>query len=181
MHLVPLKSTTPAVYSLFRTHHEPLLRFGCSRFPRTCQALVEDVVSEVFEELLLHPELLGSEDADARPEALYRLMRTICWRKLRALHRRGQHHPTSGLDEEAEALHGRAPGQEWAAEAHINLPRLLGQACRQHGGSQATAVQRALEEGMLHGESEGVLAQRYGVRREYLNRTRRELREQLWD
>jgi hypothetical protein len=78
------------------------------------------------------------------------------------------------------ARSARPPGQELVAECRLRLDRMLDEAVARHAPACAGPVREAVIDRVLSGDADTTVAARHKVRREYINRVRRDLERGLW-
>ena len=142
-------------------------------FPRMCPGLVDDAVSSAFEQACLHSERIEGVREQGGDAAVYRLMRVIAWRQARRGWQRTSHGTRAMCPLEAGAYAvGHAPGQIVVLDVLRtleDLPRLARSVSERH----ADRLVEAVHDKWSTGDSDGVVAERHGVRREYVNRVKR--------
>ncbi|MCK6505577.1 hypothetical protein L6R53_19630 [Myxococcota bacterium] len=158
-----------------------LCRYVQARFPGLCPSAVEDAAQEAFLCALEHPERFARALAEGGPARVDGLCRTIAWRAARGRLARHATRREVGGDALALARTARPAGQELVAECRLRLDRLLEDALARHAPACAATVRLAVVDRVFSGDPETVVARRHGVRREYVNRVRRDLERGLWE
>jgi len=151
-----------------------------SSFPGACPELAVDATQDTYVVALERPELF--ERALSRSEGdLRRLLRTVAWRRMRAMICRGARRlEQEALGDELPAL-AVPPGQEHAAGLGERVRWLMESATRAYGGERGPALRLALEEKVLTGSPDQELARKHEIPREYLNRAKRHVQRGVWD
>lgn len=108
---------------------------------------------------------------------LMHFLQVRAWRNLRGLWRRCDHARVD-MVADVEGLPG-VGSPEWALLSHLAAQDGIERACRVHGSRHANPMLQALREHLLHGYTCSEAAVRHGVRREYLSRAKRLMREDL--
>ncbi len=163
---------TPAAALCLLTHRPALRRKLRAAFPRVCEARVEDALQAAFLALFERPDRAERAQARGGEAEVVRLAGTIAWRHLRGeLRRHGHRNELGGL--ELGPLQPVDPGQERALMLRRELPAWIAAGARAAGARDHAAVMAALEDRLASGDTDGEVAARRGVRREYINRARR--------
>lgn len=164
---------------LYRSLLPGLLRYLRFHFPRVCGGSHEDAAQEAFVAALRFPERIEEARLRGGLPAVERLCRTIAWRAARARLVRGSARREVGgqaLEAGEVAYWG---GQEWSAELCLHLEPRLRAAAATVAPVHAASLQVALRERLTEGGSDTEVAARHGLRREYLNRARRQVEAEL--
>lgn len=157
-----------------------LRRYVQGHFPRLCPAAVEDAAQEAFLCALEHPERFSRAWAEGGQVRVDGLCRTIAWRAARGRLVRHATRREVGGDALELARSARPPGQELVAECRLRLDRMLDEAVARHAPACAGPVREAVIDRVLSGDADTTVAARHKVRREYINRVRRDLERGLW-
>lgn len=170
--------TLSALSHLFLQQAPSLRGYIASRFPCLSWDRVEDAAADTFVEICRRPDYFLEVWQRGGEEELLRLLRVIAWRQARAQIRK------SSYNHEVfhEALVNRAPqqpGQESMVMLRCTLPGALKDACQQVCPSRSEALQSAVMDRLLSGDPDTVVAKRHNIRREYLNKARRQVRERM--
>lgn len=179
MEEIELRSWHPSVAELYRAVMPWLGAYVQRHFPRVCPSLAEDAAQEAFLCALEHPERFERAWLEGGMPRVEGLCRTIAWRSARGrLARHGTRREVGG--EALQLLAAmRPPGQELVAEARLRLDAMLDAAVARHAPACAPQVRAAVVDRVMSGDSDSLVAHRHGVRREYLNRARREVERGL--
>jgi DNA-directed RNA polymerase specialized sigma24 family protein len=144
-----------------------LLSWLKRQFVHICPGRAEDAVSELYMAALRRPSIF--EDADQHgEEALWRLACCVVWRAANDQLRR-RHCLDLRLDAAKDQV-GRPPGQEVLVDFPRDLDSRMWEIALATCRRQAVPLRRALEEKLLEGESDAVLAARHQVQREQVSR-----------
>jgi DNA-directed RNA polymerase specialized sigma24 family protein len=170
----------PSLADLY-TEAVPWLRQYVQRhFPRVCTSICEDAVQDAFVAALEHPERFTAAYQQGGMLRVEGLCRTIAWRAARGRLVRS----SSRFELGGEALTWcnaiQPPGQELLVDAALHLDGLIDGAVARHAPASAERVRAAVVDRMLGGGTDTAVALRHGVRREYINRSRRDVERQLW-
>ena len=137
---------------------------------------VEDAVSDAFEDMLRFPDRIERAWTSGGTAAVAALLRKIAWRKARGAWVRCSHQrelPTADI-ELASPVCPAGQERSLAARRALNsLPAISAATTSVH----AAAVTAAVLDKLDTGDSDGAVARRHGIRREYLNRAKRQLQE----
>lgn len=158
-----------------------LQRYVRGSFPAMCHGHAEDAVQEVFLCALEHPdrfERAWSEGGQLRLEGLCRL---IAWRSARGRWQRAATRRELGGDALHQQRAARAPGQELVADLRMQLDGVIERAIQAIAPAQAGQAHAALVDRFMSGDSDTEVAARHGLRREYLNRIKREVQRSFLD
>lgn len=163
-----------------RHHHrrqDLLRRLGVS-FPGVCVSRVEDAVDKAFEAALLRPAMLEAAEASSDARA-FNLLYRIAWRNLRAEWRRPCTRREMVCDAMEDLGHLQGDGDVHAVVTRLSIEQLFEPAARQFGAGRKAALGRALRARVLEGASDVEAAAAHRVPREYVNRARSWMREEL--
>lgn len=158
-----------------------LRRYVQGHFPRLCASAVEDAAQEAFVCALEHPERFARAWAEGGIVRVEGLCRTIAWRAARGRLARHASRREVGGDALELVRQTRPPGQELVAECRLRLDRVMDEALARHAAACPAQVRAAVIDRVLTGDPDTEVARRHGVRREYLNRVRRDLERGLWE
>jgi hypothetical protein len=144
-----------------------LLSWLKHQFVHLCPGRAEDAVSELYMTALRRPSIF--DDADQQGEEdLWRLACCVVWRA--ANDQRRRRHCLDLCLEAAQEQLGRPPGQEVLVDFPRDLDSRMWEVARATCRRQALPLRRALEDKLLEGESDAVLAARHHVQREQVSR-----------
>ncbi len=165
----------PTLEEIFE-HVKPWLSaYVQGSFPRMCAGHVEDAAQEVFVCALEHPDRFiraWEEGGQARVEGLCRL---IAWRSARGRWSRSAYKREVGGDALLDIRAERAAGQELVADVRMRLDRVIDDALASIAPSCQAQTRAAVLDRFLSGDSDTAVAERHGVRREYVNRVKRQV------
>jgi DNA-directed RNA polymerase specialized sigma24 family protein len=170
----------PTLAELYALAVPWLRRYVQHHFPRACGSICEDAVQDAFLVAVEHPERFTAAWTEGGLSRVDGLCRTIAWRAARGRLARSCNRREIGGDALLIAGLRQAPGQELVAEARLHLDRIIDQAARRHAPTNPAGLRLALVDRMRSGESDTAVAERHGIRREYINRSRREIERALW-
>lgn len=169
----------PTIDELYRAVMPWLGAYVRSCFPRVCPSLIEDAAQEAFVCALEHPDRFERAHAEGGMARVEGLCRTIAWRAARGRLARHSTRFEVGGDALQQSAARREPGQEIVADVRMRLDAMLDAAVQRHAPACPTEVRAAVIDRVLSGETDTAVARRHGVRREYLNRVRREVQRGL--
>jgi len=170
----------PTLAELYTLAVPWLQRYVQRHFPRACDSLCEDAVQDAFLAAVEHPERFTAAWLDGGLKRVEGLCRTIAWRAARGRLARSCYRRELGGDAWLLAGQHQPPGQELVVEALLNLDRIVDEAVQRHAPANAEKVRLALVDRMQNGLTDTAVAERHGVRREYINRSRRDVERALW-
>lgn len=160
--------------AFYANHSRALHGYLRRRFPVLDDEAVRDAVQDTFLEACRAPESFARARLDGE-RASYRLLCCMAWRKARGvLRRKSRRVEVTGL---LEAL--SCPAGQPYGNALGQLARLVSEAVRRHGHRHDLQLRLALEHKLWSGESDLQVAVRFGVPREYLNRAKRYVQDEL--
>lgn len=163
---------------VIRTHYPSLLVYLARRFPRLDRARLEDAVGDALEVACREPARFEAAGRRGDP-ALLKLLRVVSWRTLRAWYRR----PTRRVEVTREHLpdhpDARLPDAQVIARRELSVMHsLVTRAARKTCKGRSAALEAALHD-RLGGATDAEAGRRHGVPREYVNRARRWMLDQL--
>ncbi len=165
----------PSIDEIFERVRPWLSAYVQGSFPRMCAGHVEDAAQEVFLCALEHPERFTrawEEGGQPRVEGLCRL---IAWRSARGRWSRSSYKREVGGEALLDVRAERAPGQELMTDVRMCLERVLNDALQAIAPSCQEQTRAAVIDRFMTGDSDTAVAERHGVRREYVNRVKREV------
>ncbi|MCB9763081.1 MAG: hypothetical protein H6739_24990 [Alphaproteobacteria bacterium] len=148
-------------------------------FPNACRGQVEDAVSAAFLAAMTHPDRFARALAEGGEDRVLGLFRVVAWRAMRAWWRRGARRHER-LDADASAMLGACPaGQQASAVLHLDVATAIQDAAVLCCRSDSARICAAVADRLASGDTDTDVARRHGVRREYVNRVRREVAREL--
>lgn len=162
----------PSLADLFLLFASALRRYVASRFPRLCPGRVDDAVSDTFLIAAASPELIRSAYSKGGEGHVQGLLYLIAWRCARASVCRGAGAWETAYDELPEPWVCHPPSQEILVDFHLHLAPAIEACARAVCAKHAGAIAAALQDRLVSGDDDLVVAERHGVAREYLNQAR---------
>ncbi len=156
---------------IFVRHHAALLRYVSGAFPRVCRGRVEDAVADAFTICLSNLGMVDQARARGGERSVVALIRVIAWRCARATSCRG----AAVWESAGDALDwdpGQASDQEYVTDMRLHLPAALLAAAKRVLPSAPDRLADAVMDRLMSGETDGIVAARHGLRREYINGAR---------
>lgn len=174
-----MSATDPraVVEAVYTSHRERLLRLASWSYPGLDRGRLEDAVSDAMEVALKKPHLVLSAYHHGEGN-LIGLFARIVRRQARQQVRR--HDYARAASDQDCPDRQELPAQEFLACVSLGLDDQLDRSVDDTSATHADALRAALIDALLSGDSEIDVAQRNGIRREYLNRARRELEHRMW-
>lgn len=154
-----------------------------AQFPRVCASLVDEAVQEALLVAWTDRETWEAVWRTHGEHRLFGRLRLTTWRLVRAWWRRHGRRAADVASDRADAvetLRTVSAGQEVLVRVRHDLPRALGRAVQAAGGGDDRTVHAILVDALDTGAGDTELAERHGVRREYVNRARNALRREVW-
>lgn len=164
--------TAPNLNCMYLKHRPSLLRYVAGSFPRLCFGRVEDAVSDTFTIACSNPDLLLNAFAQGGEKQVAALLRVIAWRCARAVACRGAWAREQSVENEL-LERGRRSDQEYLVDLRLHLPGAVLEAARKVLPSAPDRLAEAVMDRLVGGETDGEVAARFGMRREYVNQARR--------
>jgi hypothetical protein len=149
-------------------------------FPSACPGQIEDVWQAAALDVLEHPQRYQRAWERDGEAGLARYLSTVAWRGLRGAHRRKAYREEQG-DLRLAALIPVSGGQEHYLTLRHELGPVISAAAAQFGGPCPAQLEAALLERLCGGAPDTEVAARHGLRREPLNRARRQVEAELLD
>lgn len=166
---MPLTSTE--LTRIFFQHHGTVLRYVGAAYPRLCRGRVEDAVADAFTICLSNLGMVQTARDRGGDRAVGALIRVIAWRCARASACRG----AAVWESAGDALDwdpGQASDQEYVADMRLHLPAAVRAAAKRVLPSAPDRLAEAVVDRLVSGETDGAVAARHGLRREYVNGAR---------
>lgn len=170
----------PSLADLYSEAVPWLRQYVQRHFPRVCGSICEDAVQDAFLAALEHPERFTAAYLQGGLPRVEGLCRTIAWRAARGRLMRCSARYEVGGEALSMGSDLQPAGQELLVDAALHLDRLIDGAVARHAPGSAERVRAAVVDRMLGGGTDTAVALRHGVRREYINRSRRDVERQLW-
>lgn len=168
----------PIVAAFYASHYSHLVRYVAHAYPGLCSSRVEDAVSDAFLICCGNPDLLANAHAQGGERQVFALMKVIAWRCARASTCRGSHRHELPV-EEYDPQCGQAAGQEIVADLRLHLLGAAMDASRRVLPSAPDRLAAAIIDRLTSGETDGAVAARHDLRREYVNNARRLLQQRV--
>ena len=164
----------PSVTELFRRFHRPLLQFLRRCYPGVPSDWREDAVSSAFEVILLRPSMVYDAWRAGGASHVARRLQLIAWRQLRAINRKSWPLVAMPLPDLAGDT-GMSRCDWISGRLEASLVRVARRVC----AARHEALVAALVDRLTSGDGDAEVAARHQLRREYINRARRALAEEL--
>lgn len=151
-----------------------------SAFPGVCPGLVDEACQETLATAWVHRDRWEAVWRAHGDERLVRWFRLVLWRQVRGWWRQ---HGRRAVDatELAERVGQVMPAQDVLIRIRCDLGVSLGRAVEAAGGGDGERLRAAVIDGLENDRADTELAERHGVRREYVNRARNALRREVWE
>lgn len=146
-----------------------------ARFPGLCRGMVDDAIQSAMVTLVADPAPWHRAWRDGGETRLRALLHVVAWRQARGSWRRHGWRRSTSIDAIDFESEGQAPAQLAVATFHMELDRAIEASVAASHAKDQGRVRAALVDSLLTGDTDGVLAERHGTRREYVNRARRSL------
>lgn len=173
-----MNTPDPILCATYAAHYSALISYVSRAWPRLCESRVEDAVSDAFTVAAADRELLRSAYAKGGERQVVALLRVIAWRCARSSTCRGAAawERSWGAD---TIERGQASDQEFVVDLRLHLAGAALQAARQVLPSAPERLAVAVLDRLTSGDTDGEVATRHGLRREYVNSARRLLEQQV--
>lgn len=152
------------------THHPHILRYLRQSFPAASPQSLEDAASAAALAWVGQPQpwLESTCVQDQR-----RWLCRVAWRALRGELRLKSSRVFRCTPEQAGLT--RPAGQDYAMDLPHRVEVALSEAAHAHGGAEPAVLRAALEYALWTGEPDAAVARGFGVRRDALNRAKRQV------
>lgn len=148
-------------------------------FPRMCASHIQDAVQEVYLSALEHPERFARAWEEGGWSRVEGLCKVIAWRSARGRWKRHSTHRELGGDALRAHPGATLPPQPVVAAYHLHLEATLEAALHRAAPACVAQTRAAVLDRFHSGDSDTAVARRHGIRREYLNRVKREVQRAL--
>jgi hypothetical protein len=165
----PTLSPVLSAYVKARPKLEAYLRV---EWPQLCRGHIEDAVGAVGLALVTNPTYFMMVHDPQNPKKLNGLFKRVAWCAARATVRRRSFSAERGFEHEDDATLGLDATQPLSLALDRDLPKIVHEEALETSATQATPITAAVLDQLQNGGTDSEVAERHGVRREYLNRTR---------
>jgi hypothetical protein len=163
----------------FAKHRPTLIRRVAKAFPTAPHGSAEDAVSHAFEVVLRRPQLLEEAERRGGERIGVALLHRIAWRAMRGEHRRPRQRNELAVPEIGRVRSSGETMEVRCLELRLSVEGLLDSASRRYGNHRHADLRRALTARMLAGQTDVEAGRNHHVPREYVNRARNWIAEQL--
>ncbi len=163
------------VFSAFVQAQPKLERYVQTKFPLLCRGHIEDAVSAVGVALVSNPTYFQMIYDPKDPSRLLGLFKRVAWRAARATTRRRAYSAERAFEHEDDVHLGLDAAQPLTLALRRDLEAVLREACTQASAPQTERLVVAVTDQLFGGGTDGEVAERHGVRREYVNRARQQV------
>lgn len=170
--------TTPSLSPVFSDYvraKPKLERYVQAKFPRLCRGHVEDAVSAVGLALVMNPTTFQMLHNLKDPSRLLGLFKRVAWRAARATVRRRAYSAERAFEHEDDVHLGLDAAQPLTLALRRDLEKIVREAATETSPPQTERLAAAVMDQLYGGGTDGEVAERHGVRREYVNRARQQV------
>jgi DNA-directed RNA polymerase specialized sigma24 family protein len=169
-----MKLSSSMLAQVYGSERESLVRYVARSFPRKCHGYAEDAVSEAFAVAANNLDAFGEALEEGGERRVVALLRVIAWRSCRASTCRGW--GARAVPVGKECFHPmELAGQEFVTDLRLHLRKTALSTAADVLPSAAERLADAVLDRLGSGDTDGEVAARHGLRREYLNCARRRL------
>lgn len=168
-----LNAALNPVLNAFIVAQPKLLRHVQRSFPGLCCGHAEDAVSAVSEDVLTHPATYEQVHDPQNPNKLYGMFKCVAWCAARGTVRRRSFSAERGLLHEEEVQVGYDGTQHLSLALSRDLIRLVYAVAYEISPRRANDLAIAVLDLLANGGTDGEVAERHNLPREYLNRAKR--------
>lgn len=164
-----------ALFTAFVVAQPSLLRHVRASFPGLCWGHAEDAVSAVGLALVMNPTTFLLVHDPQNPKKLHGLFKRVAWRAARGTTRRRSFNAELGFMHEDDVNMGYDGTQHTEVSVKRDLPRMVSTVAEDISPPKAERLGDALQDQLVNGGTDGEVAERHDVPREYVCRGRHKL------
>ena len=166
--------------TVFANNVDRIVRRLQHSFPGMCASRCEDAAYAAYLDSLAKPAVFRDALTRGGESMLVGVYQQVAWRHLRGQWRKKSFQSEQAFDVVPELMGGTTPEALTSAdELRVRVDALVHEAAAQFGGSRPELLEAALRDKLLGGEPDTRLAKRHDVPREYLNRAKRWLQDEV--
>lgn len=163
------------VYAAFINAQQKLEAHVRAKFPRLCCGHIEDAVSAVGLALVTNPTYYKRIYDPKDPSRLIGLFKCVALRAARGTGRRRSYSAERAFEHEDDMNLGYQGTQQLASALNRDLQRIVRAIAQEISPPRAKELAKALIDQLVNGGTDGEVAKRHGLPREYVCRGRSRL------
>lgn len=160
------------VLNAFIAARPRLLRHVQRSFPGLCCGHAEDAVSAVSLAMVMNPTTFLLVYDPKNPKKLFGLLKRVAWRAARGTVRRRSFSAERGFVHEDDVSLGLEAAQTLSLALRRDLERIVREAAQETSPPQSDRISAAVLDQLHGGGTDGEVAERHKLPREYLNRAK---------